>query len=984
MALIASADATAINNPNGSGYTSDWNATGYMSPIGVSADGQYVWRARIDFNEFTTTGITSITNATLKLWYYHSGTSTNNAGNSGNSTNRTIRVYLANNTIVNTGGGTPFPASGWTSKSGYNWETQFANGTFLTTPSYASYPLSGVIANNTPININVTSLMQWVLANKATFTFRGFLLRIDDESAGSTSSFAQVQSIEGSNPPQLEITSNSNTAPNAPTNLSPTGGSVISNKQLSGTFSDPDAGDTMSKYQVQIASDSGFTTIVQDSGEVTSSGSSFAYTYTAALAYNTTYYWRARTADSSGTWGPYSSGTDTFKQNTKPNTPTGLTPTGSTVVPNLTPTLSGSASDPDSGDYIALARIRVYRASDNVMMWDSGDFASGVASFTKQYGSGGTTYFNLSYSTTYYWTAVVKDSNGTSSSTSSQATFVTDAAGVTDMTPATSGGTGWVKTLTPSFNFTTPSLMNQYSLKIYDTNGTLIRTIGPTAVSPSATTLSTPYTYAGTPALEWGTRYQWSVVWRDTSNVTQPESAKSVFWTNSAPVAQNISPTNNQAITSINPQITARFSDQDLSNGFTDSPTSISIEVSRSSDSVVMYTMTKTAGLSSTDNTLSQGASGVTTTAGAGGTTLTKNVQYRYRSQYIDNSAASNATGSYSEYVAFKPTDGPTISSLAVDASDLTTGKINNPLPLLSYTYTGAFSKAQKSRRLRIIETSASNAVRYDSGFILTSSASFDAPENVILNNATYKFEVTVTDSDDVESATISATYLALWDAPAIITGLYITQGQGSLVLHWNQSSDASFVKYNIYRKTSNTADNFTLVTSIDDIQTIDYVDFSSGIGAKYEYKITQTSQPAGSNAVDSDIDATPAITAASESDNWWIVYEDNESLGVELYVNSEDRTNPYQEEVFEPFGRGKKVVVRYGQYGVEGNISAYIPHDETAQKMLKIKELFALAVPLYLKTPFGDVYKVYFGTPSYQYSTAGTVQLSVSYIEVD
>ena len=85
MALIASADATAINNPNGSGYTSDWNATGYMSPIGVSADGQYVWRARIDFNEFTTTGITSITNATLKLWYYHSGTSTNNAGNSGNS-----------------------------------------------------------------------------------------------------------------------------------------------------------------------------------------------------------------------------------------------------------------------------------------------------------------------------------------------------------------------------------------------------------------------------------------------------------------------------------------------------------------------------------------------------------------------------------------------------------------------------------------------------------------------------------------------------------------------------------------------------------------------------------------------------------------------------------------------------------------------------------------------------------------------------------
>ena len=984
-------DATAINNPNGSGYSADWNATGWHSPIGVSADGNFVWRARMQFTSFSTTGITNVTNATLTTYYYHSGTSSKNAANSGNSSNRTIRVYLANNnTITESGGGTPFPASGWVTKSGYNWETQFAGGTYLTTPM-AQETLSGVISNGDQIDIDVTALIQYVISNPS-FTFRGFLLRIDDEAAGSTSSFAQLNArtneagSTNSLAPVLSVTYNSNTAPNAPTNLSPNSGTVVTAKTLTGTFSDPDAGDSMSSVQVQIASDSGFASIIYDSGTVSSTGSTFSVTHTAALTYNTTYYWRARTKDAAGLWGPYSAG-DTFKQNTKPNTPTGLTPTGGATVTGLTPTFSGTASDPDIGDSISTARIKVYRSSDNVFMWDSGDFASGVASFTKQYGSGGTTYFNLSYGTSYYWVASVKDTNNSSSSNSSSSTFVTDVAGVTGMTPNTSNGsTGWVKTLTPSFNFVTPANMNQYTLKIYDTNNTLIRTIGPTAVSPAATTLGTAYTYSGSPAIEWGTRYQWTVTWRDTSNVTQPESPKAIFWTNAAPVANNISPANNQSITSINPEINVGFADQDLANGNSDAPTALSIEVSRATDSVIMYTMTKSTSLSSVSNALSQGASGVTTTAGAGGVTLTKNIQYRYRSRYTDSSAAANAVGTYSDYVFFKPTDGPTISSLAISASDLTTGKINNPIPEITYTFTGAFGKSQLSRRLRIIETSAANAVRFDSGFTLTSASTFDAPADIILNNATYKFEVTVRDTDEVESTTASVTYVALWNAPAVITGLEVEQGNGTLKLTWDQSSEASFTKYNIYRRIYGSSDPYTLLTNISDIAVITYTDFSAGIGARYEYKITQTSQPVGSNAVDSDIDATEVVVASSTSDNWWIVSKYNESINVELYVDSEDRTNPYQEEVFEPFGRGKKVVVRYAQYGVEGNISAYIPNDETAIKMPNIRKLFEENVnsPIYLKTPFGDVYTVYFGTPSYQYATAGTVKMSVGYIEVE
>ena len=983
-----SADASALKGADGTNYTSDWNGTGYMTPIGVSGSGTYVFRGMMHFSSFSTSGMTSISAAELQLNYYHSGTSTNNAVNSGNSSTRVVQVYLAPSSIINAGSGSNFPATGWTNYSGYTYETKAVG--YLTTPS-ASVTVSGVKADGTNINVDVTSLMQYVLANPS-FTFRGFVLKIDDEAGSSTTSCVQFYAIDSSTPandPVLSVTYNSNTAPNAPTNLSPTGGGFTASKSLSADFSDPDAGDSMSAYQVQISTANTFSSILYDSGEVANTGTSFAHTYTASLTYNTTYYWRARTKDAAGLWGPYSDGTASFKPNTKPNTPSNLTPSGGSIVSSLTPTLSGSSSDPDTGDYLALARIKVYRSSDNRLEWDSGDFASGVASFTKTFGSGGTTYNNLSLDTAYYWTATVKDSNGASSSTSSSATFTTYASGVGDMTPSVTAGNGWVKTLTPSFNFVTPVNMNQYWIRLYDTNGTLIRTIGPTAVSPVATTLAAAYVYAGAPALEWGNRYQWTAQFRDTNNVTQTESAKEVFWTNAAPVANNIFPANNQAVTSINPAIEVGFADQDLSNGFADSPTALSIEVSSSTQ--IMYTMSKTASLSSVSNALSQGASGVTTTAGAGGVTLTKNVQYKYRSRYTDNSASGSNVGSYSEYVYFKPTDGPSAAYVntgsytnGVANSDLTTGKINNPLPELSYTFTGAYSKTQKSRRLRIIETSASNAIRYDSGFVLSSETTLTVPDNVIVNNATYKFEITVTDTDDLASTAINTTLIALWNSPAQITGLDVQQGNGTLKLSWNQTADANFTKYNIYRRLFGSGAQFTLLTSISDSTVLGYTDYSSGVGVKYEYKITQTSQPAGSNPVDSDIDAASAVTAASESDNWWIVYDGDETLGVELYVDSESRTNPYQEEVFEPFGRSRKVVVRYAQYGVEGSISAYIPNDEAVDKMAKIKRLFSLSVPLYLKTPFGDVYKVYFGTPTYEYATAGTVKLSVGYIEVE
>lgn len=70
---------------------------------------------------------------------------------------------------------------------------------------------------------------------------------------------------------------------------------------FSWTFTDPDAGDTQSAYQIQVATNAGFSgpgTVV-DSGQVSSASQAYA-TGSGKLSYNQKYYWRLKVWDSQG------------------------------------------------------------------------------------------------------------------------------------------------------------------------------------------------------------------------------------------------------------------------------------------------------------------------------------------------------------------------------------------------------------------------------------------------------------------------------------------------------------------------------------------------------------------------------------------------------------------------------------------------------------------------------------------------------------
>ncbi|AJY73854.1 DNRLRE domain-containing protein [Paenibacillus beijingensis] len=129
----------------------------------------------------------------------------------------------------------------------------------------------------------------------------------------STNALIRIRAYDGSlygpwDQSDAPFTIKHNKAPNAPTSLNPGSTSsstptrVVTNPVLKWTFSDPDAGDAQSAYQVQIFNGS---TLVKDSGWVTTSLSSYSVP-SSLLARNTTYNWKVRTKDKKGAISGYS------------------------------------------------------------------------------------------------------------------------------------------------------------------------------------------------------------------------------------------------------------------------------------------------------------------------------------------------------------------------------------------------------------------------------------------------------------------------------------------------------------------------------------------------------------------------------------------------------------------------------------------------------------------------------------------------------
>lgn len=107
---------------------------------------------------------------------------------------------------------------------------------------------------------------------------------------------------------------------------------------------------------------------------------------------------------------------------TAPNTPNNLNPTGSNTTPelmdSLTPTISWTFSDPDTGDTQGKYQVNIHKAADNSLVKNTGVVSSSTTSYKVPTGI-------LQPNTKYYWKVKVWDNAGNDSSFSTNQYFQT-------------------------------------------------------------------------------------------------------------------------------------------------------------------------------------------------------------------------------------------------------------------------------------------------------------------------------------------------------------------------------------------------------------------------------------------------------------------------------------------------------------------------------------------------------------------------------
>jgi hypothetical protein len=284
------------------------------------------------------------------------------------------------------------------------------------------------------------------------------------------------------------------------------------------THNDPDASDSqMLAYEITLKLTSDGST-VWSSGEVAVTATvskTVAYTG-AALSWQTSYYWAAKTKDSNGAWSNYSTAA-TFVTHTT-GTPITLDPTGSEVATNTTPSLSGLRAT--TADSLASAAVEVYASNGTTLVWSSGTFTSGVTST----GFSVTTGTTLTASTTYKWRARVSATIGGTSAWSALQTFITPAATVP--VPTTPIGRNGYTDTTPDFTFTRGTNFNMHQLYLYSLADNYVSSIWSSTPVAYAATGSKTVTSGVT--LDYGQSYKWKVrvssdgggVWSDYCGLT--------------------------------------------------------------------------------------------------------------------------------------------------------------------------------------------------------------------------------------------------------------------------------------------------------------------------------------------------------------------------------------------------------------------------------------------------------------------------------
>lgn len=208
----------------------------------------------------------------------------------------------------------------------------------------------------------------------------------------------------------------------------------------------------------------------------------------------------------------------------------------------------------------------------------------------------------------------------------------------------------------------------------------------------------------------------------------------------------------------------------------------------------------------------------------------------------------------------------------------------------------------------------------------------------------------------------------------------------GTVRLRWtNANKGANWYSWRLYRRLFGDVTWTLLQEYIVDAATYEHNDISVPANTAVEYSVVRVHLVA---AVPTEEAHTPKAAFADGSHYWFMHPEDSTHLRL-AQVTSDSFKNERDMAVHKLIGRGRKVD-RGTSYGVVGSLAAQL-RDRlglTARQQLKLIELLCEDAPyLWMKNPFGDVYKVVLSDPQVErISGVGLneyVDLTFDYTEV-
>lgn len=357
------------------------------------------------------------------------------------------------------------------------------------------------------------------------------------------------------------------------------------------------------------------------------------------------------------------------------------------------------------------------------------------------------------------------------------------------------------------------------------------------------------------------------------------------------------------------------------------------------------------------------------------------NVELRWRMKVWD---AEDVESNWSSYQLFTPSQ-VSVGAITypVDSSEVTTSA-----PEITWTFTpGVSGRTQKSYRIVVLNTGTNQTV-LDTGVVLSSTArSYKPPYNILKDDNAYSVTLYVVDSANLSSPNSVKSFTVSYSTPA--PGLVFVDGTqfselGYIEVSWDSASDESFLKWRIYRRVE--GGEFEVVHESEDPMISTFRDWFAPAQSTYEYSVVQVVERYGEEI---ETELTVPVAGYASHGSYWLLDELTPENSVRLYNVSGESFKPNKERAeFIVVGKGRHVEVGEN-IGRSGTLTAKFRDDEVTtarQKRILLESMLSNLGPVYLRNPFGDIYRVSLADPDYTRVVSGPdefIDLSINYSEV-